>query len=103
MGRVPKEQTDVKVYIFWESQKILQNLPCIFDRYYIRQIYGGDFAKQLWPSQNTWTLPVIQIMNGADKTCKYSKNVMCSSLSNIKKINIFIRQLELGNICLLIQ
>ena len=45
MGRVPKEQTDVKVYIFWESQKILQNLPCRFDRYYIRQIYGGDFAK----------------------------------------------------------
>mgnify|MGYP007025462761 CR=1 FL=1 len=35
----------VKVHIFWEGHKILQNLHCKFDRYYIRQIYGGDFAK----------------------------------------------------------
>ena len=27
-----------------------------FDHYYIGQIYGGDFAKNLWPSQNIWTL-----------------------------------------------
>ena len=35
----------VKVGIFWEGHKILLNLHCRFDRYYIRQIYGGDFAK----------------------------------------------------------
>ena len=35
----------VKVHIFWEGHKILQNLHCRFDRYYIGQIYGEDFAK----------------------------------------------------------
>ena len=34
-----------KVYIFWEGHKILWNLHHRFDRYYIGQIYGGDFAK----------------------------------------------------------
>ena len=34
-----------KVYVFWEGHKILQNLHSRFDRYYIPQIYGGDFAK----------------------------------------------------------
>ena len=34
-----------------------------FDRYYIGQIYVGDFAKKLWPSQNTWTLPVKRKKN----------------------------------------
>ena len=36
-----------KVHIFWEGHKILRNLHCRFefDRYYIGQIYGGDFAK----------------------------------------------------------
>ena len=28
-----------KVHIFWEGRKILQNLYCRFDRYYIGQIY----------------------------------------------------------------
>ena len=34
-----------KVHIFWEGHKILQNLHCRFDCYYIGQIDGGDFAK----------------------------------------------------------
>ena len=36
---------NVKVDIFWEGHKILWNLHPRFDRYYIGQIYGGDFAK----------------------------------------------------------
>ena len=35
----------VKVHIFWEAHKSLWNLHGRFDHYYIRQIYGGDFAK----------------------------------------------------------
>ena len=35
----------VKVHIFLEGHKILQNLHRIFDRYYIEQIYGGDFSR----------------------------------------------------------
>ena len=34
-----------KVHIFWEGHKILRNLHRRFDRYYIGQIYGVDFAK----------------------------------------------------------
>ena len=34
-----------KVHIFWEGQTILRNLHRRFDRYYIGQINGGDFAK----------------------------------------------------------
>ena len=34
-----------KVHIFWEGHKILRNLHCRFDRYYIGKIYGGDFRK----------------------------------------------------------
>ena len=34
-----------KVHIFWEGHKILWNLHRRFDRYYIGQIYCGDFAK----------------------------------------------------------
>ena len=40
-----------KVHIFWEGQKNLQNLHRRFGRYYIGQIYGGDFAKKR-PSHN---------------------------------------------------
>ena len=47
----------IKVYIFWEGHKILQNFDRRFDYYYIGQIYaGGDFAKILWPSQNILTI-----------------------------------------------
>ena len=50
-----------KVHIFWEGHKILQNLHCSFHRYYIGQIYGGDFSKfcgllriyELYPSSIT--------------------------------------------------
>ena len=35
----------LKVHIFWEGHKILQNLHGRFDLYYIGQIYGGDFEK----------------------------------------------------------
>ena len=35
---------DFKVHIFWEGHKILQNLHYRFDRYYIGQIYDGDFT-----------------------------------------------------------
>ena len=37
-----------KVNIFWEGNKILQNLLRRFDRYYIGQIYNGDFANILY-------------------------------------------------------
>ena len=35
----------VKLHIFWEGHKILQNLHQLFDWQYIGQIIGGDFAK----------------------------------------------------------
>ena len=35
----------LKVHIFWEGHKILQNLHQSFDWQYIGQIIGGDFAK----------------------------------------------------------
>ena len=38
-------KSHVKVHIFWESHKILQNLHQLFDWQYIEQIIGGDFAK----------------------------------------------------------
>ena len=34
-----------KGHIFSEGHKMLQNSHRRFDRYYIEQIYGGDFAK----------------------------------------------------------
>ena len=34
-----------KVHIFWEGHTIMWNLYHRFDRYYIGQIYGGDFTK----------------------------------------------------------
>ena len=34
-----------KVHIFWEGHTILQNFHYRFDRYYIGQIYGRDFAQ----------------------------------------------------------
>jgi hypothetical protein len=34
-----------KVHIFREGHKILRTLHRRFDRYYIEQIYSGDFAK----------------------------------------------------------
>ena len=45
-----------KAHIFWEGHNILQTLPRIFDWHHIGQIYGGDFAKVLWPSQKIRTL-----------------------------------------------
>ena len=36
---------NVKVHIYWEGHKSLQKLHRRFDRYYIGQIYDGDFAK----------------------------------------------------------
>ena len=60
----PKKQfhnlSAIKVHIFWEGHKILRNLHRRFDCYYMGQIYGGDFAKNLWPSQNIWTLQNIK-------------------------------------------
>ena len=35
----------LKVHIFWEGHKILQNLHQLFDWQYTGQIIGGDFAK----------------------------------------------------------
>ena len=35
----------IKVHIFSEVHKILWNLHCRFERYYIEQIYSGNFAK----------------------------------------------------------
>ena len=37
--------TYLKVRVFEEGHKILQNLHCRFDWHYIWKIYGGDFAK----------------------------------------------------------
>ena len=39
------DKKPIKVHIFWEGHKILQNLHRRFDRFYIGQIYSGDFAK----------------------------------------------------------
>ena len=36
---------NIKVHIFWEGHKILQNLLQLFDWQYIGQIIGEDFAK----------------------------------------------------------
>ena len=46
----------VKVHTFWEGHKILRNLQSWFDRYYIGQNLRWKFCKNLWPSQNIWTL-----------------------------------------------
>ena len=35
----------LKVHIFWEGHKILQNLHQLIDWQYIGQMIGGDFAK----------------------------------------------------------
>ena len=35
----------LKVHIFWEGHKVMQNLHCIFHPYYTGQINCGDFAK----------------------------------------------------------
>ena len=35
----------VIVHMFWEGHKLLWNLHCRFDRYYLGQIYAGYFAK----------------------------------------------------------
>ena len=40
-----KKPVKNKVHIFREGHKILRNLHRRFDRYYIGQIYSGDFAK----------------------------------------------------------
>ena len=46
-----------KVRIFWESHKILCNLPLtFFCLQYIQTKVRGRFHKILWPSQNIWTL-----------------------------------------------
>ena len=41
----PSLRTFVKVHIFWESHKILQNIHLAFDWHYTGQKQGGDFAK----------------------------------------------------------
>ena len=46
----------VKAHIFWEGYKILWNLQRRFVLYSNSQIYGGDFRKIFWPSQNIWIL-----------------------------------------------
>ena len=35
-----------KVHIFWEGHKMLGNLHCRVDRYYIGQIYSGDLLQK---------------------------------------------------------
>ena len=42
-----KKKNMFKLHIFWEGHKILRNLHCRFDSYYIGQIYSGDFAKNV--------------------------------------------------------
>ena len=39
------DKVDIKVHIFWEGHKILQNIQSKFDCYYIGRIYSKDFAK----------------------------------------------------------
>ena len=47
----------IKVHIFWEGHKILQNLHLTFDWHYLhRTEVRWRFCKILWPSQNIWTL-----------------------------------------------
>ena len=44
---IPKFAVCIKVHIFWEGLKILQNLLLPFD---------CTYCKIVWPSQNIWTL-----------------------------------------------
>ena len=54
-------ENGVKVHIFWDAHKILQNLPFTFDYVlYIQSKVRRRFCKILWPSQNIWTLPTIK-------------------------------------------
>ena len=51
----------IKVHIFLEGHKMLQNLHHLFDWQYIGQIFGGDFAKfcgllRINELYNTYTL-----------------------------------------------
>ena len=53
----------IKIHVFWEGSKILQNLHRRFDRYNIEQIYRGDFAnlivawKHYAPSKQDGEIP----------------------------------------------
>ena len=51
-----------KVHKFWEDHKILRNLHRRFDHYYLRRTnLIWRFFKILWPSQNIWTLPWLDL------------------------------------------
>ena len=86
-----------KVHIFWEGKKFLQNLHLIFDRYFIGQIYGGDFAKfccllriyELY-IKKSWG-PIMsnfwgRVQNFFEKTC-----VLTGKLHNIFFQNFFLK------------
>ena len=44
-------ENHIKVHIFWDGHKILQNLHRRFEWHYIEKIYDGDFAKKMAFSQ----------------------------------------------------
>ena len=55
-----RSSNTVKVHIFWEGHKILRNLPHTFDYLqYIQSKVRGRFRKNVWASQNIWTLSTV--------------------------------------------
>ena len=47
--------------MFWEGHEILRNLHRRFDRYYLVQIYGGDFEK------NCGLLRIYELYSGVPR------------------------------------
>ena len=49
----------IKVYIFWEGNKIFQNLHTV-DLFYVVPVKSKvEILQNLWPSQNIWTLKAL--------------------------------------------
>ena len=86
--KILKNIFDCKVHIFWEGHKILRNLHRRFDRYYIyRTNLGWRFRKNLWLSQNIWTLK-----NLGNRFL--SHNIICVAKSACKKYYLRIKSLH---------
>ena len=71
-----------KVHEFWEGHNFYE-ISTIDLSYVVTngQIYGIDFRKILWPSQNIWTLFVLFLQ----------KSTACSKLSHCTGVTLLIR------------
>ena len=80
----------IKVHIFWEGHKILQNHHLRFDRYYIEQIYGiisqNFVAFSEWMNFNTGIFEVLSPARGALASLYFSSWVQLSKLKLHKHI-----------------